>query len=442
MGDKFVVTSEHTCKPKPNLKLNLLLHDKAKQIAKEDKFESAVNLLRPLLDDPALLDDPSAPGPNLRHVAWTLYTTRKKLRPRNPKDLFFTVDQDHIPEGFLRADVVADHSEKHRERHLIFCAEKQLKFLKSAKCWFLDRTCKLIKTPFVELISIHGAYSISPKKDLRQAPLLYVFMSSRKAKDYSIVFEKIVEMLGHEHCVEEIVFNFRKSVLQALEQVLPSVYLYGCPFQWSQTVLRKFKTLGLIPLYDKCEDVQKLCWRVLALHLLPGEEIPKAFHSLQAKARKMTLSEKNNRLLLQFFKYVEETWIQNSLWTPDRWSVFMQPVMRPNADAWHNHLIASLRGHNLETEAIDFYNLVLALYNRLNSEWPKGELGFLSQKQQTAILKKQTVKCLSFCLYKYWDSYDEEDINAIDLLKLCAAVYIKNCNFDFVYEGETNNVNV
>ena len=407
---------------------------KAKEIAKENKFESSLKLVQTMFKDPAnclFIDNPSTAPLSMRSIVRIVDITREKLRPSNPDNLFFEIERDHVPDDFFRGDVVAVHSEKHRERHLIFGTEEQTKLLKSAKCWFLDRTSRLIDKPFVEIISIHGAYPIPSKKDLKQVQLLYVFMSSRKVKDYSIVFEKILEMLGHDHCVKQIVFNFSKSVLQALEQNFPTVSLYGCPFQWAQTVLKKFKSLGLIPLYERYESVQKLCSQVLALHLLPGKDIPKAFYSLKAKAGELKLSEQNSERLMQFFGYVEETWITNSVWTPERWSVFMQPVMRTDVDAWHRQLksIPKLRV-NLETE--DFYTLVFLLYKRLNATWPKEELQLVSQKQQTKILRKRSMTHLAYCLYKHWDSYNDGDLTELHLLKLCSDVFLERYDLNFV----------
>ncbi len=372
-GDEFTVITEHTsCTPVPNLEAVLLLNSKAKQIAsKGDSFESAYKLVEPLLAEP-LRENPTVQLPNLSAVARTLNRMRRKLRPSNPEELFFQIVEANIPKDFLREDVVVVHSDTHRERHLVFGTDRQTKFLKEAKCWYVDRTCRLIKKPFIELLSIHGLYSVESEKDLKDVPLLYVFMSSRTTKDYTVVFEKILEMLDQEQRVKEIVFNFHESILQSLKEVLPSVSLYGCPFQWSQTVLRKFKELGLISLYEHSESVHKLLSRVLSLHLLPSEKIPQVFQTLKTKAGNLKLSKQKS--IMQFFEYVEKTWIENSVWTPENWSVFMLPIKRTNADGWHKRIVSMTLVSKVDLLTLDFYNLVPRLYNEVLTIFPKGEV--------------------------------------------------------------------
>ena len=445
--DRFVVKREHTfCKPIPNLEYTMMLWSKTRQMAKEKPYETNAEIMQSVLEDPMFNNcDPSLPVPNPAHFAKIITNIRKKLFPPNPEDLFFKVEHQKIPDGFLREEVIVTHSDKHRERHLIFATEEQTDLLKSAKCWFVDRTSRFINDPFVELVSIHVAYCTSSSKtNLNHVPLLYIFMSSRKEKDYLLVFDKILEMLGNEQRVKEIVFNYRTAVLKALEQVLPSVSLYGCPFQWSKTLLRNFKSFGLISLYEFSEDVQKICSRVFALHLLPGAEIPKAFRRLKAKAGNLNLIEEQSRPLMKFFKYVEKMWINNSVWTPERWSVFMQPVTRTDADAWHQRLITIELKHisKLDTMKLNFYTLVMRLCKNVKKELPGVEVRLLSQRRQAKIVRKQTDGSLPFYLYQHWDSYNDGGLTRRRLLKTCAAEFIERSDLKFVYDASEKHLEV
>eukprot|EP00794_Sanderia_malayensis_P008565 gene8565-biopygen6851 len=90
------------------------------------------------------------------------------MQPKEPTDLDFTLNTEHIPADFLSADVKLNGA-----RHLVFATSSQLCLLKNAKTWYMDGTFKIVKEPFTQLFSIH-AFLKGENGNIKQTPLVMV----------------------------------------------------------------------------------------------------------------------------------------------------------------------------------------------------------------------------------------------------------------------------
>ena len=206
---------------------------KVKAIAAENIFRPASSideeiLLQELTDAPC----PSLPKPE--YIARTANRFRQRLRPKDPTDLAFELEHDHLPAGFFRADV-----QVHGRRHLMFATEQQLQYLARAKNWYVDGTFKLCRPPFTQLLTVNAF--VKQDDHAKQVPLLFVVMSGKNKKDYRKVFKQLLEILPTAPAVKRITLDFEKVVWAVLRNLFPDVKLQGCAFHWTQALWRKVR---------------------------------------------------------------------------------------------------------------------------------------------------------------------------------------------------------
>ena len=68
----------------------------------------------------------------------------------------------------------------------------------------------------------------------------------------------------------------------------------------------------------------------MSLHLLPHAKIQPAFNRLFSEGtdRTIVVDRRQRTILLQLLDYVENTWIDSTIWSPSDWSAYMQQVTR------------------------------------------------------------------------------------------------------------------
>ncbi|KAI0227997.1 hypothetical protein LSAT2_021485 [Lamellibrachia satsuma] len=117
-----------------------------KRNAKEHMFAAAASLV-----EEAYRQAPVGTSlPNPDNLARRANRLRAAVRPRHPDDLDFLLNEDFVPDSFLRGDIRVDD-----RRHLLFASDRMLELLTRAKHWYADATFFVVKRPFTQLFSIH-----------------------------------------------------------------------------------------------------------------------------------------------------------------------------------------------------------------------------------------------------------------------------------------------
>ena len=97
------------------------------------------------------LTEPLTALSNPEYLARAANRHLQKMRPAEPTDLEFEVNENHILEDFLKSDLKIDG-----RRHLVFATRSMLDLLSKSKTWYVDRTFKVVKEPFTQLFTIHS----------------------------------------------------------------------------------------------------------------------------------------------------------------------------------------------------------------------------------------------------------------------------------------------
>ena len=313
-----------------------------KKMAAADHFRSAAVIAEEVLAS-QMTEEPLPTLPSVENLALCANRYRKKMRPPEPKDLEFVVDESYIPEEFYRGDVKVGN-----RRHLIFATNYQLDLLSLSKAWYVDATFNVVKAPFTQLFTVHSF--IRKDGEAKQVPLIFVLMSGKSKHDYKKVMRKIKSLLPRHASVQKIVTDFEAAIWRGCLAIFSTVTMQGCLFHWCQALKRKLAELGLLRDYNKKGSVYRYCKKILSLPFLPHEQIPGAFYELKSLCSKDGLKE--------FLMYVEKQWIRNSFFDPSRWSIYMEKIRTNNdLEGWHHRL-----NYKAKRGQLQFYLLIELLH--------------------------------------------------------------------------------
>ena len=117
---------------------NICCVAKVKKRAVKDVFKSAAEIAEDVVRKRVTPSAPCPALPSIGNLARAANRNRHGTRPRHPTDLTFDIQQDHVPEDFLRADIQVG-----TRRHLLLATDTQLTMLAKAKTWYIDGTFKV-----------------------------------------------------------------------------------------------------------------------------------------------------------------------------------------------------------------------------------------------------------------------------------------------------------
>ena len=146
----------------------------------------------------------------------------------------------------------------------------------------------------------------------------------------------------------------------------------------------------------------------MALPFLPPEHITPTFRQLDQSAPPE---------IQPVMDYVYNTWINNSVFKVEFWSIFMTSIRTNNdVEGWHNNLNSRVSARG----PVPFYLLVTELFKEA-CDFPM-QLKVVKEGKFQCFQRKRS-RNIQGQIFTLWNRYADLEISASRLLKECASVY-------------------
>lgn len=230
-------------------------------------------------------------------------------------------------------------------------------------------------------------------------------MGRRRKKDYIKVLKSVKRNLGdREPSLKKVVLDFEAAEWQAFREVFPDADIQGCNFHFCQAIYRQIQAKHLSNSYKHDKGTKDLCNQLMALAYVPAEHIKPVFRGLKKKA--MTSRLRN------LFTYIEDFWIEGSIFNPECFSVFNQAVRTNNdVEGWHHRL-----NRKANKKELAYYKLIDLLYEE--AMLVEVQYRLISDNKMEKRQRKKFKK-MEGRLFKYWGRYVSKDLSVADLVRKC-----------------------
>ncbi|XP_071576836.1 uncharacterized protein [Temnothorax nylanderi] len=203
----------------------------------------------------------------------------------------------------------------------LFSNNELLNALNESTELFVDGTFSIIprKPNIIQLYSIHIRYMNTG------IATIFVLCESRTKALYRAIWEKLIELApALQNNVKFIMGDYEKAAIATLSEFFPVAAIHGCWFHFNQSILRKWRQLGLT------NAPKTLISMAMSVPLVPHIRFEEAFAILQRTADNMC---DDHPAVLQFMSYMRNTWQNIS----EKVSVYNCPVRTNNlVESFHN----------------------------------------------------------------------------------------------------------
>ncbi|CAM4834891.1 unnamed protein product [Rotaria magnacalcarata] len=265
--------------------------------------------------------------PTSQEIYPSVAKVRQKVVPLLPNCCLFDIPDDYQRTNGGSRFLLSDESLARRERLLIFASDQQLDLLFQSRIIYMDGTFAKSPLHFIQVYIIHAIiFDIC-------VPCVFCLLVNKKAITYRQIFLELKEKAKERGKVFEpttIMSDFESGFLPVLKSKFPSPKHYGCFFHFCQAIYRQIQNLGKQQHYSANEPFRLLCRKLMALALMPSEQVINGFNDIQLVADQLPDHPMKELLL-----YFQKNWLDNI----DLWNVSTCDTRTNNVcEGYHNRM--------------------------------------------------------------------------------------------------------
>ncbi|CAF1221429.1 unnamed protein product [Rotaria sordida] len=277
-------TDPHDHEPNPDMIAARNIRNKIKERALQEIIPISM-IYEQELSNSSINSTTIAILPTCQELGPTVTKVRAKIVPLLPQSYLFDIP-DKFKETLDRNRfLLMDELIARRERILVFSSDHQLDLLFSS--------------PIVCL------------------PCAFCLLINKKAITYRHIFTELKQMATQRNKMfapQVIMTDFETGVSPVIKSEFPSAHHYACFFHFIQAIFRQIQLRGMQCDYVSNEDFRILCRKLMALVLMPRDQVFIGFEEIQAAADRLDGSQMETLLT-----YFEDNWLCNiDLWNVSR----------------------------------------------------------------------------------------------------------------------------
>ena len=190
---------------------------------------------------------------------------------------------------------------------------------------FVDETFRSASNPYYQFVSGHGLY-----RDV-VIPLCFCLTTGKLLAQYRhILHELCIKIRGltrRRWTPRTAICDFKLALILALETELPGIRVRGCYFHFSQSLWRKFASIGLVSHYRRNSAdgrrLRKFVQKTKALGFLPAAIICNTFNAYCASASVLMRLCRTFPRIRDYINYIHRVYIaRTASFRPPMWCVF------------------------------------------------------------------------------------------------------------------------